>query len=76
MSKHNTNTDFVEYALDLLSQIPAEINTKTKEFSKLGVKTENALESQAQIYLLDNFCSKKACLQCNVAEFLLKSSSK
>lgn len=30
MSKHNTNIDFVEYALDLLSQIPAEINTKTK----------------------------------------------
>jgi hypothetical protein len=76
MSKHNTNTDFVEYALDLLSQLPAEVNTKTKEFAKLGIKTENALESQAQIYLLDNLCSKKACLHCNVAEFLLKSSSK
>ena len=76
MSKHNTNNDFVEYALDLLSQLPAEINTKTKEFTKLGVKSDNALESQAQIYLLDNFCSKKACLHCNVAEFLLKSSMK
>ena len=76
MSKHNTNNDFVEYALDLLSQLPAEINTKTKEFAKLGVKTENALESQAQIYLIDNFCSKKACLHCNVAEFLLKNSLK
>jgi hypothetical protein len=76
MSKHNTNIDFVEYALDLLSHLPTEVNTKTKEFTKLGVKTENALESQAQIYLLDNLCSKKACLHCNVAEFLLKSSSK
>lgn len=76
MSKHNTNIDFVEYALDLLSQIPAEINTKTKEFAKLGVKTQSALQSQAQIFLLDNFCSRKACLHCNVAEFLLKSSSK
>jgi hypothetical protein len=60
----------------LLSQLPKEVNTKTKEYAKLGVKTENALESQAQIYLLDNFCSKKACLHCNVAEFLLKNSSK
>jgi len=76
MSKHNTNNDFVEYALDLLAQLPAEINTKTKEFIKLGIKSENALESQAQIYLLDNLCSKKACLRCNVAEFLLKNSSK
>lgn len=75
MSKHNLNSDYVDYALDLLSQLPAEINTKTKEFTKLGVKTQNALESQAQIQLFDSFCSKKSCLHCNVAEFLLKSSS-
>lgn len=76
MSKHNANNDFVDYALDLLSQLPAEVNTKTKEFLKMGVKTENALESQAQLYLLDNLCVKKACLNCNVAEYLLKTSSK
>lgn len=75
MSKHNLNLDYVDYALDLLSQLPAEVNTKTKEFTKLGVKTQNALESQAQIHLFDSLCSKKACLHCNVAEFLLKSSS-
>jgi len=74
MSKHNLHADFVDYALDLLSQLPAEVNTKTKEFTKLGVKTDNALESQAQIQLLDTFCTKKLCLQCNVAEFLLKNS--
>lgn len=74
MSKHNLNLDYVDYALDLLSQLPAEVNTKTKEFTKLGVKTQNALESQAQIHLFDSLCSKKACLHCNVAEFLLKSS--
>jgi hypothetical protein len=76
MSKHNSNTDFIDYALDLLSQLPAEVNTKTKEFIKLGIHTENALESQAQIFLLDNFCSKQGCLNCNVAEFLLKNSMK
>ncbi|MES2513071.1 MAG: DUF2851 family protein [Bacteroidota bacterium] len=74
MSTHNLHAEFVEYALDLLSELPAEINTKTKEFKKLGVKTTNALESQAQIQLFDSLCSKKACLHCNVAEFLLKSS--
>lgn len=75
MSKHNLDSDYVEYALDLLSQLPAEINTKTKEFTKLGVKIDNALESQAQIQLFDTLCAKKLCLQCNVAEFLLKNSS-
>lgn len=74
MSKHNLNSDYIDYALDLLSQLPAEVNTKTNEFTKLGIKTQNALESQAQIQLFDSLCSKKACLQCNVAEFLLKNS--
>lgn len=76
MAKHNTNSTFVEYAMDLLSQLPAEVNTKTKQFIELGIKTENALESQAQIFLLDNFCSKKACLHCRVGESLLKNSLK
>ncbi|MBC7694943.1 MAG: DUF2851 family protein [Burkholderiales bacterium] len=76
MSQRNANPSFVEYAMDLLSHLPAEINTKTKAFTELGIKTENALESQAQLYLLDNFCSKKACLHCRVGESLLKSSLK
>lgn len=75
MSKHNLHNDYIDYALDLLSQLPSEINTKTKEFTNLGVITQNALESQAQIQLFDSYCSKKVCLKCNVAEFLLKSSS-
>ena len=75
MSKHNLNDQYADYALNMLGTLPAEINSKTKEFSNLGVKTENALESQAQIQLLDGYCSKKACLKCNVAEFLLKTSS-
>lgn len=74
MAQHSSQDSLTGYGLDLLSQLPAEVNTKTKEYLVLGVKTENALESQAQIHLYDLFCSKKACLHCNVAEFLLKSS--
>lgn len=72
LGKYTSKDSFTDHALDLLSQMPAEVNTKTKGFSELGVKTENALESQAQIHLYDSFCSKKACIHCNVAEFLLK----
>jgi len=74
MSKHNLQVEYIEYALDLLTQLPAEENSKTKEFTKLGVDAENALESQAQIHLLDNYCLKKSCLNCNVAEFLFKNA--
>lgn len=76
MSKHGAKNELIEHALDLLSQLPAEINKKTKEFTALGIKTESALESQAQLFLLDNFCSKKRCLHCQVGESLLKSSAK
>lgn len=63
-----------DYAMELLSALDAEANKKTNVFSGLGRKAANALESQAQTELYDVFCSKKACLRCNVAEFLLKAS--
>ncbi len=71
MSKNNE--EFMNYAFDLLNQIKAEVNFKTKEFSKLGVKVDNSFESQALIYLFDQFCSKKACLNCSVGNDLIKS---
>ncbi len=74
IADHSSKEELKEYALDLLTLLPAEKNSKTNEFTKLGVKTQNALESQAQIHLHDNFCSKKACLHCSVAEHLLKIS--
>ena len=73
-SKRNTNEQMREYAFDLLTVLKPETNSKTKEFTDLGLKAKNALESQAQIELYDMFCSKKACLHCNLAEFLLKAS--
>lgn len=64
----------IDYAMDLLSASDAEANKKTNVFAGLGKKASNALESQAQTELYDVFCSKKACLRCHVAEFLLKAS--
>ncbi len=76
MSKQFSIPHYIDYALDILSQLPSEINSKTKQFKKIGICTENALESQAQIYLLDNFCSKKRCLHCAVGQYLLKNNNK
>lgn len=72
LSKQLAKEELQEYAFDLLDKIPAEENSKTKEFLKLGIKNSTAIDSQAQIQLYDNFCSKKACLNCSVAEYLLK----
>lgn len=72
MAAHNSNENLIDYAIDLLSKLPAEINTKTKKYTKLGVKTLSALDSQAQIQLHDFFCSNKACLHCHIGQVLLK----
>ena len=74
MSRNLAKPELTEYALDLLASLPPEKNTKTNEYSLLGVKAQNALESQAQIQLYDLFCSKKACIHCKVAGHLLKNS--
>ena len=63
-----------DYAMDLLTGFDAEVNAKTSLFSELGIKAVNAMESQAQTELYDSLCSKKGCLRCTVAEFLLKAS--
>ncbi len=68
------NETLCNYALNLLSQLPAELNSKTKPFSLLKKKACHALESQAQIQLYDHFCSVKACLHCNVGGYLLKNT--
>ena len=74
MSERNFNIELKEHAMDILAQLPAEVNTKTKAYTNLGVKTASALESQAQIQLYDFFCSIKACLHCHVGQALLKKS--
>lgn len=71
-AKKSSNEELSDYALELLSNLSAEDNIKTKHYSSLGITIENALESQALIQLYDSLCSKKACLNCRVAEYLLK----
>ena len=38
---------FADFALELLREIPAEKNRITREFSRLGIHSRNALQSQA-----------------------------
>lgn len=75
ISKHHSGQAIsYDYTIGLLTQLKPEVNTKTKAFINLGVKPETALDSQAQIQLYDRLCSGKACIHCNVAKYLLKSS--
>lgn len=63
---------YEDRALRFLSEIAAEKNHITKEFSILGKKAQNALESQALIELKQHYCDFKKCLDCKVGMIILR----
>lgn len=65
--------EVVEEILESLRNLPAEKNTTVQGFSKLGLKAENAFESQAYLELKKHFCNEKKCLNCALGLQLLKN---
>ena len=63
---------FKEKALDFLMELEPEQNAITTQWKKHGVTNQNALHSQALIFLKNNYCNKKLCLECAVGVKLLK----
>ncbi|MAE08369.1 MAG: hypothetical protein CL661_06370 [Bacteroidetes bacterium] len=69
--KMKNNHSIQERAFDWLSEIKAESNSITNKFLSMGIKAENALQSQAMLQLEANYCSKKRCLSCRFGHLLL-----
>ncbi len=63
---------FKEKALNILMELEPEQNAITTQWKKRGVTNQNALHSQALIFLKNNYCNKKLCLECAVGVKLLK----
>lgn len=70
--KYHQQQRYVSRALQLLEQLPAEKNSITDDFNVLGVKSQNAFETQALIELKNSYCSGKKCLQCGIGNKILK----
>lgn len=68
----NSREDNADEILDFYRQIPAEKNNIIEGWKTLGLKVENALDSQAMLYHHKNFCEKKHCLNCGIAYQILK----
>ncbi len=67
--KRKANVDLE--LINLLSGLKSEKNVITRNFTDLGVSTNNALRSQAVLQLHTNYCSKNQCLKCAVGASLL-----
>jgi len=74
--KHLGNEDLKQKAMDLLLHIGAEKNRFTRLYENLGLKPEQALESQAMIQLYKQYCEPKNCIKCGIGTNLLLNQLK
>ena len=69
---HRGQPAYVDRAISLLEQLPAEKNRLTESWNTLGLGIRTAFDSQAAIELNNEFCSVKKCLSCQIGAALLK----
>lgn len=67
--------DWNEELIKLMSELGKEDNSIIKNFDKIGLKTKNALESQAKLELFTNYCSQNKCMQCTIGAQLLNRNT-
>lgn len=61
-----------EKALDWLAEMPPEDNAVIRGWQGVGVKADNAFDTQALLGLKKYYCDEKRCLDCSIGNALLK----
>ncbi len=64
--KQRNIAEYVRRARDFLIKLPPENNSIIRKWSELGVRAENACNSQALIHLNNEFCLHRRCLECSI----------
>ena len=64
--QHRNEQIFQEKAVRWLEQLPPEQNHLVRQWQALGASTNSAAETQAWLYLKQQYCDKKACLRCAI----------
>jgi hypothetical protein len=66
------NQAYLDKAIGLLEELPAENNHITKHWQSIGLNIKSAFDSQAGIEWYNHFCLKKKCLECTVGVAILQ----
>jgi len=66
---------YCDKALRWLEKVPAESNSITTAFLKVGITNNSAYDSQSLIELKNEYCNQKKCLDCAVGNNLLKEAA-
>jgi Protein of unknown function (DUF2851) len=71
-SQAKDNRQWLDQAVTLLEQLPAEHNHITNTWQQLGLATTTSFDSQAAIELYNQFCTHRKCLQCGIGASLVR----
>lgn len=71
-SRQRQQPALLDKAVYWLSEIPAENNRITREWTSLGMRVKTAADSQALIEWYNNYCTPKRCLECTVGAALVR----
>ena len=63
-----------EGILRLISSLKPEKNTVISKFEMITKKPENAMQSQALLYLKQAYCNEQKCLQCAIGNHLMRTN--
>ena len=63
-----------EDALALLERVPYENNKTTRIFAGSAFPCNSAYDSQAQLELMNRYCSQKRCLTCGIGEKIIRNN--
>jgi hypothetical protein len=72
--KYHNELHYQDKAIDWMSSLPAEHNSIINSFKSIGVTVSNAADSQSLIELKSQYCDQKKCLDCAIANALLKQT--
>jgi hypothetical protein len=64
--KYTDQQEYIDRALDLLEEIPAEDNAIVSAYRASGIQIDSAFYSQAVLQLNKNYCNEKKCLNCGI----------
>jgi len=70
---YSNNELHIERALNFLEAQKPENNVIIRQWHKLGLRLNNAAESQGAIELFNNYCKERRCLQCTIGSKILTS---
>ncbi len=71
--KQNSEPIFIQRAIDLIENMPAEKNAVISNWIRLGIHPAHAGDSQALLELKENYCGLKRCLDCGIGHQILKN---